>query len=105
MMASGIGAYRNRADPTCIYVAACPDAPGGELSALRVGGIWKRVAPFTIGDLFGGDDDYLSVKDPAEAAALHMQARTLLALPPDPDDTIAWHDFRALRGLATEEAV
>jgi hypothetical protein len=26
----------------------------------------------------------------------------LLALPPDPDDTIAWYDFRALRKLAAK---
>jgi len=93
--------YRSRSG-ACVYIAACADSRIGKLSALRVGGIWKHVAPFTVGDLFDRDDDFLSVKDAAEAEALILQARTLLAVPLDPDDTIAWYDFRALRKLAAK---
>jgi hypothetical protein len=77
-MTKFFGAYRSDYDADIVYVWAISAAPGGRLSAIRVGGVWKR-SRLTIGDLADGFD---VISDDAEVDALIADARAALAEPP-----------------------
>ena len=66
------GAYRDDENPATVYVWANARAPGGEFSALRVDGRWKR-ADLTIGTL---EEEFRRITDPGEVEALLRAART-----------------------------
>jgi hypothetical protein len=77
-MTKAFGAYRADGDPSVVYCWAGADAPGGRLSAIRVGGRWKPSVQ-TIGDLH---DRFDVISDDAEVDALVEAARTALSEPP-----------------------
>jgi hypothetical protein len=78
IMTKPYGAYVADDDPSVVYVWADLDAPGGRLSAIRVGGRWKP-SVMTFGDL---EDRFRIISDDAEVDALLEAARAALSEPP-----------------------